>query len=156
MVRYLMQMHYVYSGTNPTEATKWTRKRRENANLKMEKKLAEPALEPASRPPSRNGPAGPAHRLASRNRSRNTIQQRNSVHSQSEPAPSRKNRLTDRPAGAKPERTGSAAGPAELTAEILSLRTDLGLMPRNIPFRCYLAPPTIYTPLAIQVCVSSL
>ena len=56
MVRYLMRMHYVYSGTNPTEVAKWTRKRREKTNKKEERKLAKPAQDQsAGRPAGQTG-----------------------------------------------------------------------------------------------------
>ena len=176
MVRYLMRMHYVYSGTYPTEVAKWTRKRTEKTNMKMDIELAEPALEQASRNHSRNRPAKPAHRPAHRNRSRqrdrrpfwpaagtNRLKPEEPADRTASRSPSGTNRPTGRRAettaereteyvfGPQPERTGSSrknrltdrpAGPpaeanrppAELSAEIPSLRTVLGLMPRNIPF----------------------
>ena len=52
MVRYLMRMHYVYSGTNPTEVAKWTRKRTEKTNKKEERRLAKPVQDRLAGPPA--------------------------------------------------------------------------------------------------------
>ena len=52
MVRYLMRMPCVYSGTYPTEVAKGTRKRRQKTNKKEERKLAKPATNQLAGPPA--------------------------------------------------------------------------------------------------------
>ena len=146
MVRYLMPMHYVYSGTNPTEDAKWTRERMEKANVKLNQELAGPAQEPSQPAPQPESTPPTGSQAGQPESSR----QRGRVPFRPDAGP---NRLqpevpADRPASRFPAGTYRLTGRlSRLSAGFASLCTVLGLMPRNIPFRCYFAPTTIYTPL---------